>query len=117
MPVHKGCTEAERAEISRFCACLANPTILHILEELAKQGLSHKEHFLHVEGISSFTVNINLRYLRKFDFVEGSLSPDSPYTVNYKKLESTKKLLDKFYLALLSYKPAVKKRSRKASGK
>lgn len=97
-------TPSEKLEISKFCACLANPTILTIIEELAKQGDSSKDHFIEVEGLSSYTINMNLKYLKRYGYVSGSLVPETPYNIDFEKLEISKKLLDKYYKILKSYR-------------
>jgi hypothetical protein len=95
---------SRRLMLSRFCACFGNPTILAILEELAKRGDSDKEHFLELKGVSSFTINMNLKYLKKYGLVKGSLSPETPYCIDYEGLEEGKKQFDAFYNKLMKNK-------------
>jgi hypothetical protein len=99
----KSLKPSEKLEISRFCACLGNPTILSIIEALAKNGQCHKDDFIELDGLSSFTINMNLKYLKKFDLVRGSLSVETPYYLNYKKIEKSKRLFDEFYQRVVQH--------------
>lgn len=48
--------------------------------------------------MSKFTVGINLRYLKKFDLINGNItSKKLSYRINYKKTDELKKLFDEFY--------------------
>jgi DNA-binding HxlR family transcriptional regulator len=101
----KDLTKKEKLEISRFSACLGNPTILSIIEELSIQGEAGKDNLIKVKGLSPFTINMNLKYLKRYDLVTGSLAPETPYRINYAKFEKCKTLLENFQQRIMSNKP------------
>lgn len=86
------------SELSRLCGALSNPSRIALLEKLACDGVCIKDDFIQLEGMSKFTMGMNLKYLKKFELISGSLSSRKlSYCLNYKKLDELKKQFDEFY--------------------
>jgi len=108
MGYSKAITNTSQEELSRFCAAVSNPNRVVILESLACQGNCVKDDFLEIEGLSKFTVGMNLKYLKKFGLINGSFTTRNLcYCIDYKKLEEFKELFDDFYNTLVSNKEKV----------
>lgn len=92
-------------QIAKFCASLSNTSRLAILETLACSG-SCAGDINGIAGLSRFTVGMNLKYLKKFGLVKGSLtSKNISYCLDYEKLEEMKKKFDEFYKNITENKP------------
>ncbi len=108
MKQSKTITNNRQVDLSRFCAAMGNPNRIVILETLASQGYCVKDDFLEIEGLSKFTVGMNLKYLKKFGLINGSFtSRNLSYCVDYEKLEDFKLLFDGFYNTLMENKDKV----------
>lgn len=93
--------------LSRFCASMANPTRIAILETLAVQENCNTD-IIEIPGLSKFTVQQNLKYLKKFDLINGGLdSKKISYCIDYKKLKEFKNLFDEFYNKVIESKAEV----------
>lgn len=74
---------------------LSNPTRISLLEKLACEGSCVKDDFIDIDGLSKFTVGMNLKYLKKFEIINGNLSSKN---LSYcKKVDELKKMFDEFY--------------------
>lgn len=90
------------AELAKLFACMGNATLINLLETLACKGTCVKGDFIELKGLSRFTVGTNLKYLKKYGLVNGSLSAKSlSYCVNYEKLAEFKHLFDDFYTKIM----------------
>lgn len=108
MKQNKVIANNRQEELSRFCAAMGNPNRIVIMETLASQGNCVKDDFLEIEGLSKFTVGLNLKYLKKFGLINGSFtSRNLSYCIDYKKLEEFKQLFDGFYNTLMVNKEKV----------
>lgn len=90
--------ERRHLELARFCSVLSTSSRIALIEKIASDGDSIKDDFVELEGMSKFTVGINLRYLKKFDLINGNItSKKLSYGINFKKLDELKELFDEFY--------------------
>lgn len=102
MGYSKAITNTRQEELSRLCAVLGNPNRIVILETLASEGTCVMDDFLEIEGLSKFTVGVNLKYLKKFGLINGTLtSKNLSYCIDYKKLDEFKELFDRFYNTIM----------------
>lgn len=91
-------TNTRHTELARLCGSMSNPSRIALLEKLACDGSCIKDDFIELEGMSKFTVGMNLKYLKKFELINGNLSSKKlSYCLNYKKLDELKKMFDEFY--------------------
>ncbi|MBL7921646.1 MAG: helix-turn-helix transcriptional regulator [Bacteroidia bacterium] len=91
-------TNNRHSDLARLCGALSNPSRIALLEKLACDGTCIKNDFIDLEGMSKFTVGMNLKYLKKFELVNGNLSSKKlSYCLNYQKLDELKKQFDEFY--------------------
>lgn len=98
MGYSKAISNNRQDELARFCAALGNPNRIVILETLASQGNCIKDDFLDIDGLSKFTVGMNLKYLKKFELINGTFTTRNlSYCIDYKKLDEFKELFDSFY--------------------
>ncbi len=87
--------------LSRYCAALGNPNRILLLEPLASEAKCIKDDVLEIQGLSKFTVGVNLKYLKKFGLINGTFtSRNLSYCIDYKKLEEFKLLFDDLYKTL-----------------
>lgn len=108
MGYNKAIATNRQEELSRFCAAMGNPNRIVILETLACQGNCVKDDFLEIEGLSKYTVGMNLKYLKKFGLINGTFTTRNlSYCIDYKKLEEFKELFDDFCTTLISTKEKV----------
>ena len=92
-------------QIAKFCASLANTSRLAILETLGRTENCAGD-INEVAGLSRFTVGMNLKYLKKYGLIKGSLtSKNISYCLDYEKLEELKNLFDQFYNRITENKP------------
>ena len=93
----KAIVNPKQEELARFCASIGNHTRIAIIETLACKD-NCEATIKEVAGLSKFTVGMNLKYLKKYGLVRGSLtSKNISYCLNYEKLEEFKVLFDEFY--------------------
>jgi hypothetical protein len=93
---------SERVRLAKMAGCIANPTFIAIMEVLARKGNCVKDDFIHIEGISRLTVALNLKYLKKYGLINGSLTARNlSYCLNYDKIEEFKMLFDEFYRRIM----------------
>lgn len=91
----------ESADLALFFGALANPSRIALLKNIAHKDACISDESVGVKGLSSFTVNVNLRYLKKYGLITGDLSSRKrSYCVNHKKIEELKQLFDAFYLQI-----------------
>lgn len=104
----KAITNNRQEQLSRLCAAMGNPNRIVLMETLASQGQCVKNDFLEIDGLSKFTVGMNLKYLKKFGLINGTFtSKNLSYCIDYKKLEEFKELFDTFYNSMMSNKEKV----------
>ena len=97
--------DASHIMLARFCAAMGNPTLIAILEKLACTGNCVSDEIMELKGVTRFTVNMNLKYLKKYEMITGSLtSKHLSYCINYDKMAEFKELFDDFYNKLLENK-------------
>jgi predicted transcriptional regulator len=85
-------------ELARLCGVLSNSSRIALIEKLACDGTCIKDDFIELNGMSKFTVGINLRYLKKFGIINGTItSKNLSYCINYKKIDELKSMFDEFY--------------------
>lgn len=94
----KPITNNRHQELARLCGVLSNPSRISLLEKLASEGSCVKDDFIDIDGLSKFTVGMNLKYLKKFEIINGNLSSKKlSYCINYKKIDELKSMFDEFY--------------------
>lgn len=94
-----------KGNLARFCASLSNDTRITILETLARRN-SCEASIKEIAGLSKFTVEMNLKYLKKYGLVKGSFkSKNTSYCIDYERLEELKDLFDAFYNKLVENRP------------
>jgi hypothetical protein len=91
-------SENEIVEFSILCGVFRNRTQVALLRKLSSEGGSITGHLIELDGVSSFTVMQNLRYLYKYKLIEGSItSKKLSYALNYERLRAFKKMFDEIY--------------------
>lgn len=94
-------------ELAKFFASFSNTTRLAIVDKMACRD-NCEQNIYEVGGLSRFTVGMNLKYLKKYDIIKGSLSSKNiSYCLNYEKLEEFKTLFDEFYNKITENKPKL----------
>ena len=84
-------------KLAKFFAYFSNTTRLAIVDKMACSNNCEQDIY-EVDGLSRFTVGMNLKYLKKYNLIKGSLtSKNISYCLNYEKLEEFKTLFDEFY--------------------
>lgn len=84
--------------LARFFGALSNPSRIALLEKLACNNACIKDDFIEFDGMSKFTVGMNLKYLKKHGLINGNLSSKKlSYCLNYQKLDELKQQFDDFY--------------------
>ncbi|MBA2610747.1 MAG: helix-turn-helix transcriptional regulator [Bacteroidetes bacterium] len=84
-------------DLARFCASLANTTRIAILQTLACRN-NCEGNIYEVAGLSKFTVGMNLKYLKRYGLIKGSLSSKNiSYCIDFEKLDEFKNAFDEFY--------------------
>lgn len=85
-------------ELARLFGVMSNPTRIALIEKLACDSTCIKDDFIELNGMSKFTIGINLRYLKKFGIINGTItSKNLSYCINYKKIDELKSMFDVFY--------------------
>ena len=94
-------------ELAKFFASFSNTTRLAIVDKMACPNNCEQDIY-EVGGQSCFTVGMNLKYLKKYDIIKGSLSSKNiSYCLNYEKLEGFENLFDEFYNKVTENKPKL----------
>ena len=85
-------------EMARLCSVLSTPSRIALLEKLAENGEAINNDFIELDGMSRYTVGMNLKYFKKMDLITGTLSSKKlAYSLNLKKIGELKKMFDEFY--------------------
>lgn len=83
--------------LAKFAASISNPTRIAIIETLAFHN-NCEGNINEVAGLTKFTVGLNLKYLKKYGLIKGSLtSKNISYCLDFEKLEEFKNAFDEFY--------------------
>lgn len=94
--------------LARYCGTLSNQRRVALLAEIAANSNCVKDSFVEVEGLNKFAVGMNLKYLKKYGLVNGTITTKQlQYCINYEKLEEFKTLFDQFYTSLIQHKSTV----------
>lgn len=94
-------------ELSRFCASLGNPSRIAILETLTNRVNCNTD-IIEIQGLSKFTVQQNLKYLKKFGLINGGVNARKiSYCIDYEKVEEFKTMFDDFYNKIMAHKAQV----------
>lgn len=94
--------------LARYCGTLSNPRRIALLKAIASNSNCVKDNFVEVEGLNKFAVGMNLKYLKKFELVNGTFTTKKlQYCINYKKLEEFKSLFDDFYNSIIENKENI----------
>lgn len=94
--------------LARLCGSLSNPRRIALLKAIASNSNCVKDNFVEVEGLNKFAVGMNLKYLKKFELVNGTFTTKKlQYCINYEKLEEFKSLFDDFYNSVIENKESI----------
>lgn len=104
----KSTTNNSLEKLARYFGALSNQRRISLLVEVASKTNCVKDNFVEVNGLNKFSVGMNLKFLKKYGFVNGTFtSKKLQYCVNYENLEEFKALFDEFYNAVLENKESV----------
>ena len=101
-------TQFNYDSLAHYCGTLSNPRRIALLKTIASNHNCVKDNFVEVEGLNKFAVGMNLKYLKKFELVNGTFTTKKlQYCINYEKLEEFKSLFDAFYNSIIENKESI----------
>ncbi len=108
MTESKPTTNNRFEKLARYFGAMSNPRRISLLVEVASKTNCVKDNFVEVNGLNKFSVGMNLKFLKKYGFVNGTFtSKQLQYCINYENLEEFKALFDEFYNTVLENKESV----------